>query len=548
MSAGGQLNGGVGALPKDPRAKTAMARWDELKSDRGDFEADWEDIARLIRPQRGGFKSGDHSTRRMEKPLSSAPIIAQQNLASGLYGTLTNPANKWFGVKTGDDELNNSKEMGMWLDTVGKRLLASFRPSMSPFYDATIQLFSDVCAFGNSVQYDELIAEERKIMDQTLSLAEVVWDIDAWGRVVELVRKFKLTPKAAAKMFGLDNLPPKIQDLYNKSSKDKVWFYHHVLPNDDYRDKALGPRGKKFLSHYATEIECAIVRVRGYKNMPFHAPRWEVESGMTCGTGPGFVALASSRVLQRMDDATLRAAQHAADPTKLAPDRDTWALSGKMRPGGMIYGGVDARGNPLIRNMESTGNINLTLAEKEQKVSEIRDAFNWSLMNLAGRTGMTATEVMTIQEERQRLMAPHLGRIQHEFLRPKVERRFEMLWTAGQLPPPPPEAAGMELQIDYLSAAAMAQKSAEGTSVVRILQDLAPLAQIDPRAMDRINMDGAVEALHEARGAPSGILVSREEADKKAQARNAAQQEQMQLDQGTQAAAMAKDAAAAGVI
>ncbi len=265
---------GTGPIKDHAAAKDAMQRWLDLKSDRSQFEQDWEDIARLIRPQRGGFMLSDVSTRKMEKPLSSAAIIAQSNLASGLYGTLTNPANRWMGLKTPDPDLNAAHVVRKWLDTASTRVLASFQPSVSGFYNASIQALSDICAFGNMVMYDEIVTDERKIMDVTLSLAEVVWDIDAFGRVCEVVRKFGLKARAAIKLFGADALPPKVHEMAEKGDQGKIWFYHHVQPNDAYVKGRLGPKGKRWLSVYACEIDCALVRVKGFDEMPFDVARW----------------------------------------------------------------------------------------------------------------------------------------------------------------------------------------------------------------------------------------------------------------------------------
>jgi hypothetical protein len=511
-------------IEKDPRAQEAIRRWDDLKTDRTRFERDWEDIARLIRPQRGGFSLTDHATRVMEKPLSSAPIIAQANFSAGLYGTLTNPANRWMGMKTNDPDLNAWKPMADWLDVVTDRILASFQPSVSPFYSAATQVFGDLSCFGNAAQYDEVDQTNRKIMDVTLSLAEVVYDIDAYGQVCEVVRKFHLKPVAAVEMFGPDAVPPKVVELAQNYSNDKHAYFHHVKRNHSWAKGALGPRGKKWVSRYVCEIAQSLLRERGYDEMPFFAPRWEVESGFVYGTGPGFIALPSARLVQQMDAATLRAAQRAADPTILAPDRDTWQINGQVRPGAVVFGGVNTRGETMLKPFDAVGNIGLTIEEKRQKVDEIRDAFNFTLMNLAGRTGMTATEVMTINEERLRLWAPHMGRIQEEYLAPKIERRFSLLWRNGQIPPPPEGAEGVALTVDYQSAAAMAQKSTEGNAALRIIQDLGPLMQVMPRIGDRLDPDGLVEVLHAARGAPSRMLRSREQADEIAEMR--AQQEQ----------------------
>ncbi len=531
---------------KDPRAEQAMRRWEELKSTRAEHEQLWTEIARLMRPMRGGFGLDDPNSRTIEKPLSSAAIHANDNFAAGLYGTLTNPANRWFSLKTNSEDLNAWHENRQWLDHATDRVLASFAPSISPFYSATTQVFGDLSTFGNGIQYDELVESEQKILDITLSLAEVVLDIDGWGRVCEAVRKFMLTPAQAMSMFKGKNLPPKLVELAQKGDTSRHAFYHHVLPNDDWRTGfALSVKGKKWVSRYVCEIGHTLISERGYSEMPFFAARWNVETGQTYGLGPGFTALPSARVHRLMDDATIRAAQRAADPTILAPDREDWPLSGRIRPGEVVYGAVDPQGRALLRPLDMAGSMNLTLQEKQQKLEEIRDAFHYTLMNLAGRTGMTATEVMAITEERQRLWAPHQGRVQEELLAPKISRRFNLLWTAGQIRPPPKAMQGAALVVEYDSAAAAAQRSVQGNAALRLIQDISPLIAVKPRIADRIDEDGLIEVLADARGAPARMLRSREAADEMAQARQ--QQEQaMQMMQMAQAGAGAlKDAAGA---
>lgn len=528
-------------------AKSAIQRWSEMKTDRAAHEQMWEDIARLMRPQRQGFMQDGSTARSDEKPLSSAPIHAHSNFAAGLFGTLTNPTNKWFGFRTDDEEVNNWHPMRLWLDVAGRRVLNSFLPAASTFYTAANQVFSDLAAFGNGAQYDEVDLAEKKILDITLSLAEVCFDIDGWGQVCEVVRKFPLKPIAAVRMFrGKGQLPAKVVEMAEKGSQDVIWFYQHVLRNDEFTPGSLGPRGKRWLSRWACETDCTLVREAGYEEMPFYAPRWEVDSGQIYGVGPGFVALASARAHHQMEAAVIRAAQRAADPTILAPDRQDFPLNGRIRPGAVVYGAVDPQGRALLRPLEMAGGINLTLQERQAKIEEMRDAFHYTLLQLAGRTGMTATEVMAITEERQRLWAPHQGRVQEEFLQRKIGRRFGQLWRAGQLPPPPeglPE--GLALSITYESAAAAAQKSVEGNAALRVIQDIAPLVQIKPRLADRIDEDGLLETLIEARGAPARMIRSREDADKLAEQRQQAQSLMAGMQMAREGAGAVKDLAAA---
>jgi len=535
-----------GAQERHPAARAAIQRWHELKGERSEHEQMWEDIARLIRPQRGGFGLSNPEDRLHEKPLTSAPILAQTNFASGLYGNISNPANAWFSLETPDDEANRAQPVAEWLDIASRRVRNSFLPSASGFYPATAQLYSDLAAFGNGAAYDEIDTARRRFRDVTLSLAEVVYDIDAWGHVWEVVRSFRVSPKAAVEMFGAEALPPAVVDRAEKGQTEKVQFYHHVGRNVDFRRGALGPRGKPWFSHYACELGETLVRRAGYDEMPFYAPRWEVDSGHTYGTGPGFVALASARLLHQMHGATIRAAQWQADPATLAPDRESWPLTGQLRPGRVVYSGLNMQGQQMVRPYAPVGNVGLSIEEKRQIVEEIKDAFHYSLMSLQGRTGMTATEVMAIEEERMRLWAPHTGRIQEEYLARKVERRFQMLWRAGQLPPPPPEAEGLALQVRYTSAAAMAARAREGLAITQFIQNLAPLAQVDPRYLDRLDPDATIEALHEASPVlPARMLRSREEADQLAQQRAQMQQAQMAMQAAQVAGGVARDVAGA---
>lgn len=530
-------------------ARRAADRWTELKSNRSKHEQDWEDIARLIRPQRGGFNLINHTDRDMLKPLSSDPILAASSFAAGIYSGLTNPANRWFGLETPDEDFNAWKPMAEWNDIATARVLASFRPAMSSFYSSTFQAYSDIAAFGNAAGYDELNRKERKFMDVSISLGELVFDIDCWGRVWEVVRRFTLSPAAAIDMFGRENLPPKVIDLAEKRDRAKLVFFHHVGANTAINPTLIGRNSMPWRSVYACEMESWLISEGGYYEMPYYAPRWDVDSGHTYGTGPGFIALASARAAHQMDAASLRAAQYAADPTMLAPDRQDWPLNGHVRPGVVVYGGMNMQGQQMLRPLQTGGGIGLTMDEKRAKLEEIRNAFHYALMTVQGRTGMTSEETLIMEEARMRNWAPHSDRIMEEYAAKKVERRFRMLWRAGQIPPPPQEAAGLPMQVRYQSAASMAMKAREGMAIKQFINDLAPLAQTSPRYLDRLDPDATIEALHEAAPSlPARLLRSREDADQLA-AQRAQQEQAAQMLQAAETGAGAmKDMAAAGAM
>ncbi len=532
-------------VDKDPRVDEMVRRWDDLKAARSHHEADWQDIARYH--QLMPF-SGSTGEKKANKLLVSAPRLYAKGLQSTLYTTMLNPANKWFGMQVEDPERAKIHEVKLWQDTAARVVLASFRPTISSYYQSSLQVIGDDILFGNAANYDEIDHRERRILDVTISLSEIVFSIDGWGRVIEVVRKFAWTGRQAVQYFGSQSLPEKIVDAAEKGHMDKFQFYHHVKINMDWKAGKFGTRGKRWQSLYGSEEGRALVRSAGYDEMPFHTPRLDVETGQTYGVGFGHAGLPNSRVLSQIKDANLRSGQFAADPTLLAPDKDSYPLHGVRRPGEVLYGGTDFVGRQLVQTLDTSRGTGLTLEMQQMETQEIQEIFMWSLTSMVGRTGVTAMESMERQEQYARLMAPYMGRLQEEYLVRKISRRFKMLWRAGQIPPPPAEAEGLALDVKYLSAASMAQHATEGVAALRVVNDLAPLAAIKPEMMDRIDSDELVELMVAARGAPSDILVSREDAAKRADARNKAAQTQQAMQMAQAGAGMMKDVAQAQAV
>lgn len=525
--------------------KKIIARYEELRAERRHYETAWQEEARLFAPGRRGFTDSDsRGGARMIGIYSSDQIMAANSLHSGLYGTLANQANQWMTLTTGDPDLLEAPNVREWTGIVSARVLNSFRPAVSSFYPQTTQIFRDDVIHGNACSYDELNEDRRRIVDLAIPLGEVVVAFDVFGDLVEVIRRYRMTGDKAASQFGYDTLPEKIRKAIDDGKADKFVFYHQTVKNEEWRPGALGPRGKAFASVYVAEEGKAIVKTGGYHEMPFTYPGWDRETGETYARGAAYVATPSARVLQSMERANLKMGQLASEPTILAPDRRAMPYRAKMVPGTVLYGAMIG-GRRQVDAFAPTGGTGLSLEMTEQKVNQIKDAFYYSLLQLAGRTGMTATEVVEIQSERLRLMAPHLGNLQTEYLAPKVARRFALLWRAGQLPPPPPEMEGQPLDVQYLSAAAMAAKSAEGAAIVRLFDDLGALAAISPehvqRAVDRLEPDGLVESLVDARGVPARALRSRDEADAISQARAEKAQQQEMLAMAGEAAGIGKD-------
>ena len=104
-------------MPTD--AQSYIKRYEELRGDRRNWEHHWQEVAEVILPRRtdivGSRTPGD---KRNLKAIDSTGIIANELLAAGLHGMMTNPASKWFTLRISNQALNQEAAVKMWLENV----------------------------------------------------------------------------------------------------------------------------------------------------------------------------------------------------------------------------------------------------------------------------------------------------------------------------------------------------------------------------------------------------------------------------------------------
>ena len=162
-------------------------------------------------------------------------------------------------------------------------------------------------------------------------------------------------------------------------------------------------------------------------------------------------------------------------------------------------------------------------------------------MVTANRT-MTATEVLQRNEEKMRILGPVLGRLQSELLQPMILRVFNIMLRNKLFQPAPEILANQEVDIEYVSPMAMAQKGQELQSLMRGLELFGQIGQIAP-VQDYIDENGLIKQIIRITGLPARMIKSDKEVRKIREERQVAQQQQMQMMQQMQEAKIAKDAA-----
>ena len=344
----------------------------------------------------------------------------------------------------------------------------------------------------------------------------------------------------------------KLRDLAVAGKADsRSRFLQAIQPNDAFVPGRWDAKGKPFLSTHVSEDGMAVVKQGGMYEQNFAIPRWDVDGANPWGHGLGYLTLASGRKLQAQARDNLQAGSLAARPPMGTVGTKGLREGAKMAPGAFLHGAISHTGQQLVRPITTFNGLPISADMERATVEEVEAGWLAQLLTLANRTGLGNLEVIERMEERLRLHAPYLGRMQTEGLSFVLERRFRVLTRAGQLPPPPPELKGQPLEVRYTSVAALAQKAAEGVATRRLVNDLTALAAAQPSpdqaqaVWDNVNVDNIAAILADTGGAPSRAVRAPEDREAIRAARAQQVQAQQAMLMAAQGAAAAKDGAAA---
>ena len=125
-----------------------------------------------------------------------------------------------------------------------------------------------------------------------------------------------------------------------------------------------------------------------------------------------------------------------------------------------------------------------------------------------------------------RLLGPVLGRLQAELLQPMIGRVYNLMVRAKAFNPAPDFMRDSDIEIEYVSPLAKAQRSGDIQSALRMIELFMPLSQIDPSAMDYIDIDGMSKYLLKVLAVPASTIRGNDEVSSIRQQRQDVQESQ----------------------
>ena len=518
-------------------AKQLKDNLSRLQEKRSNWESHWQEVSDYMLPRKAEItKERTRGDKRHTLIYDATAIHALELLAASLHGMLTSSANKWFSLRFKETDLNSIDEAKEWLEDATSRMYDAI--AKSNFQQEIFEAYHDLIAFGTSC----LMIEEDQddiLLFSARHIKELYIQENKKGYVDTIYRRFKMPSQAAADKFGIENVS---RDLINKARKnpfDDVQLVHVVRPRLDFDPGKQDKKNMPFQSIYMEYESGHIISIGGFKESPYVIPRYLKASTEQYGRSPGMNALPDVKVLNKMVENSLKAAAKQIDPPLLIPD-DGMLAPVRMSPGSINYYRSGSRDR--IEPLNINANNATTLNAENQRRDAIVKMFHVDQLVISENRNMTATEVLQRQEEKMRILGPVLGRLQSELLSPLIIRIFNIMLRQGLFQPAPDILQSQELNIEYVSPMALAQRSQELQSIMRGLELFGSLGQAMP-VMDYIDENGFIKQIIDILGLPAKMIKSDAQVQQIREQRAAEQQQAMEMQQQMAESQMAKNAA-----
>ncbi|MDK1187343.1 portal protein [Cronobacter sakazakii] len=516
-----------------------------LEQERTTFEPHWRELSDFIIPRGSRFLTSEanRGDRRNNKIVDPTATMANRTLSSGMMSGITSPARPWFKLATPDPEMMDYGPVKLWLETVQNRMNDMF--NKSNLYQSLPLIYSSLGTFATGAM---AVLEDDDDVIRTMPFPVGSYYIANSPRlsVDTCFRKFSMTVRQLVREFGLNNVSSSSKSAFeNGTYENWVDVVHAVYPNMNRETGKMNAKNKAFRSVYF-EVggdNDKVLRESGYDEFPIMAPRWEVNGEDVYGSScPGMIALGQVKALQLEQRRKAQQIDKQTNPPMIGPTSlKTQRVS--LLPGDITY--VDqvtgAEGlRPAYQVNPNLGDLLGDIQDTRQLINSAYFVDLFMMLQNVNTRSMPVEAVIEMKEEKLLMLGPVLERLNDEFLDPLIDRAFSMMARKNMLPEPPEEMQGMPLRIEYISVMAQAQKAIGLSSLERFVGFVGNLASAKPEALDKLDVDQAIDNYAVMSGVSPTVVVPQEQAQQTRSDRAQQQQQAMALQTGMAAVQGAK--------
>lgn len=546
------------------KVKDLLNKADTLKSNRSNFDTEYQNVANIFRPTKANIittkANGDKSDIR--KLYDSYPINVVATLKSIVIGLVFNRSIKPIALVSNDEEVNEDPEAALWLTDFTNMMLKTMFDPKSGFERSLSEAVSDDIVFGTIATLIEK-GSKYPIKYHTQSIGDFYIAESKDGDVDYVVLYSKKTARQIVEEWGEKAEKGEAtihENITNAAKSDPFKEFEmqlHVLPRQKRDEKKLDRENKEIAGFWIDTVNKTIVEETGWDTMPIAVGRSEKASDEIYGTSRAMIALASANQSNEMWRQLDDAAEYALKPAYNINANYSKRLN--IKPGALNYPDQDSAsfklGRPSVEPINIVGNIAATEGLIMLVKEVIKDIFFIDKLKVMDNPNATATQVLELRAEGFRIMGDFVtGLI--EYLNNTLDRTFSLLYSQiydlnnqlipnnglfkKELPEKLKENPG--LKVEYINPIAQSQRLNESTTIDKWLQDVANIAQFKPEVLDLIKTDEIVRSKRILLNIDPELVNSKIQVKMMREKRQAAVEQQQQLDQEQQAVDIAETA------
>lgn len=517
-----------------------------MEAQYGNVRSSFQDAALWVDPARGRHLGlGENGDRRKQVQLiDSTPRKAHRIVKAGLMGGLSSPSKPWFKLKARGFEKPTGEVMA-WLAECQRRLYEVLQASNA--YRALFECYGDLSTFGVYAglvrsSYDSIINIQSFPVGSFLIATNDEGDVDT------LHWSVKMTVRNMVERFGIENCSQRVRNMYNSNQmNDRVSVRAAIEPRLD-RDPIKGWRADNMpisVCYWEEGARDKLLHNGGLSYNGILCPRWETVSDDPWPiSSPGRDAIGDIKQLQAQQRDRDTAVQMSYKPPLAGPAE---GVGFSYNPGSynVMSLGEMSKGmpQPLVQVTPQIQHLDMGISQTQGRVFE---AFYADLFRMASEYGIegvknvTATAIAQLQEEKLIVLGPVLESLDRNLLSPLIKATFHYMQEADIIPPAPEELVGVEVDVEFVSLLAQAQRAIGVASMERTIGFAGTLAQMGiPSVMQNFDGDGLVREFGDQVGFPMDRFRKEDEiaAEREAEAQMA--QQQMMAEQAPQLASAA---------
>jgi hypothetical protein len=494
-----------------------MSMYNAAKNNRSGWESKWSEINRLLFPAPGDFSTHSGGSVGATPPSTeitshASIVVAKVNkIIAMLSALVADPASDWFGLKFVDFEmgegklLSDSTAANKWLKAINRTQLNLLGDPKSNFYPSLFTLIAQWYTFGTGYQ-EVILRQDGGICFDCPRIQDCAIAVNGYNEVAEVYRTLRLTARQAIDLYGDRVSEHILMEAKNSivSSARHEFFEANIANPLQAQLLQAGLPAMPYVSIVVETHARKIVDIRQYPKLPYIVGRFDLAPAELYGRSYVWDCMPDIKIINKLSRLAVLSTAFSVEPAMLTKPSVSKLVS-RIVPRAVLPW-LDSTGTPVAAPLAYGTNPQILLEFYQFKLNELdetlaaRDLFS---QDVPSKTAFEVNERKIQLHNRLRSM---IVRLETECLSPIIELVTLLLAERNALPPFPYEEVAEEFQIDpiilqmqlpapilqlktfFCGQLARMRSLEEANNAERVLQFAAQVSQINPAALDRINL------------------------------------------------------------